>query len=523
MSRKWPEDTVFKTVNLQINESSCNSCGSRLYKSKNRDRKIYTFDGALLLKRERAKCSNRMCDRFNRWFVPREEELLTMPRWKIGWDIFSWIGFRRYKRHWSVPQIRDELLDGYDILLSDDSIEDYLRKYQNMVAAKHQDLKSLKELYAGVNEVDLTIDGLQPEKGHETLYVVRDLTKQIIWFAEPLISSSNEEVRDLFKRAKTQCEELGLTVRSWMSDKQAAFLFGIKNEFPKSIHRYCQNHFIRDLADSMSDIDSKAKVQMRKKVRGLRTLEKAILASVRSEELKQNEANVVLDYCTVIKGVLNDNKGGPLNPTGYRMYNALQEVYDSLGSNLIIEGETRIDEHLESLQDCIEQGMEMYEKPKVKILKLLDSIKKVNQLLDPSKGSAKTRQASFHRLALQYKKKNSNFKKMGKLMISFEDGLFAGGDVASLPVDNLDLERWFRNPKGHQRRIHGRKHAGTKIVYEGPTLLPTLDAHLTIERPLKREELIEFVLACPPESEIAGLQRKKKMSQACSKKKDLSC
>jgi hypothetical protein len=62
-------------------------------------------------------------------------------------------------------------------------------------------------------------------------------------------------------------------------------------------------------------------------------------------------------------------------------------------------------------------------------------------------------------------------------MIAFRPGLFAGGDDLELPVDNLDLERAFRLPKGHERRIHGHAHAGVRIVYRGPSLLLALDAH----------------------------------------------
>ena len=42
----------------------------------------------------------------------------------------------------------------------------------------------------------LTIDGLQPEKGHETLYVVRELMGKRVWFAEPLLSSATQEARN---------------------------------------------------------------------------------------------------------------------------------------------------------------------------------------------------------------------------------------------------------------------------------------------------------------------------------------
>lgn len=516
----WPKGTNFKEVYLLVQKSACEGCGSRLYKGWNHDRKIYTFDGPLLLKKQRARCSNPACEWSKTWSVSQEEKLLTMPRWRIGWDVFCWMGFRRFKRHWSVPQIRDELLDSHSILLSADSIEDYLQRYQNMVAARHQDLSRLAEVYRGIDEVDLSIDGLQPEKGHETLYVVRDLRKNMVWFAEALVSSSNEEVRQLFKRAKVQCEKLGLTVRSWMTDKQSAFLSGIKKEFPDSIHRYCQNHFTRDLAKPMSEIDSKSKVQMRKKVRGLRTLEKEVLQLQREEVVSEEESSIVLDYCTIVKGVLNDNKGGPLNPSGLRMYEGLQEVYDSLEQNLLKEGEARIDAHLEKLQTCMEQGMHVYEKSKNKILGLLEVVTQADRLLSPDEGPSEKRQSRFHLLGLSLKKKSSKYKEMGKLMLSFEDGLFAGGDTLDLPIDNLDLERWFKKPKGHQRRITGRQHAGTTIVYEGPTLIPTLDAHLTLDTPLAAAELLDFVDAQPPLSQIEGLKRRKLMSQASSKKKD---
>ena len=101
---------------------------------------------------------------------------IAPPRLTVGWDVFAWIGHRRFARHWSVPQICDELSDSHAIDLSEDAVEDYVRKYQVMVAARHTDLEHLRKAYAQTKSLVLTIDGLPPEKGHETLYVVRELT-----------------------------------------------------------------------------------------------------------------------------------------------------------------------------------------------------------------------------------------------------------------------------------------------------------------------------------------------------------
>ena len=43
---------------------------------------------------------------------------------------------------------------------------------------------------------------------------------------------------------------------------------------------------------------------------------------------------VVLDYCAAVRGILNDDQGGPLHPTGLRMAEALNEVRESIQRNL---------------------------------------------------------------------------------------------------------------------------------------------------------------------------------------------
>jgi len=112
---------------------------------------------------------------------------------------------------------------------------------------------------------------------------------------------------------------------------------GIAEEFPGVAHRYCQNHFLRDVAKPVLEADSHAKVKMRKKVRGLRAIEREVLEE-RCDDSTDGDAtdnqDVVLDYCTAVRGILNDDQGGPLDPPGLRMTEALGEVRQSLQRNL---------------------------------------------------------------------------------------------------------------------------------------------------------------------------------------------
>jgi len=108
---------------------------------------------------------------------------------------------------------------------------------------------------------------------------------------------------------------------------------------------------------------------------------------------------------------------------------------------------------------------------------------------------------------------------MAVVMTAFMVGLFAGPDVAQDVKDNLDLERWFRIPKGHERRIHGRKHAGVRLVQEGATLMPVLDAHKDRAKPYQAEDLLDFKAAQPPKEEQEAMHRRKVMRRARSKKR----
>jgi hypothetical protein len=348
MARRLSKDLAWTEVVLEVEDRWCGKCGRRLHVCAHRRRRLFTFDGPQILICKLAHCPDRACSNHNHMISPEREATLAMPRWMIGWDVFCWLGHRRFARHWSVPQLRLELLDSYDIVLSEDAIEDYLQSYQCMLAARQQDPVRLREEYQKTRSVMLSIDGLQPEKGHETLYVVRELRQQRVWFAEALLSSATEEIRPLIVRAREWSERLDRPVRLWMSDKQDAFVKTIAKEFPGVPHRYCGNHFLRDLAKPMLELDSHAKVQMRGKIRGLRGIEREVLklrarhgADHEKQErmsptlfLETNGLGVVLDYCAAVRGIINDSQGGPLRPPGLRMSEALGEVQRSLRRNL---------------------------------------------------------------------------------------------------------------------------------------------------------------------------------------------
>jgi hypothetical protein len=351
---QWPEDTDFALWELDVLDRNCPACGRMMHICDHRYRRLHTLDGPVQLICKLNRCPDPTCPGHAKTKSPELEITIALPQVAIGWDVFCWIGHRRCSRHMAVSLIRSELLDDYAIKLSEDALEAYIRRYRVMLAARQQGPESLRRQYESAAEIILCIDGLQPEEGHETLYVVRELTRKRVWFAEPWLSATEDEVRRLITKAKEWAESLGMPVGLWMSDKQEAFVTGIAAGFPDVPHRYGDNHFLRDLARPVLEADSHAKVQMRKKVRGLRTIEQAVLQRQKAEtkdDLTPDApgapgtapvaanpspavvvpaASVVLDYCAAVRGILNDDQGGPLHPPGLRMAAAPHEARESL-------------------------------------------------------------------------------------------------------------------------------------------------------------------------------------------------
>ncbi len=169
MAYRWPAGRVFNRLTLDVEDRSCPVCGRSMHVCDHRSHHLWTFQGATQVINRLVRCPDPSCESRGRTFSPEAELSISMPRWCLGWDVFCWLGHRRFARHWSVPQLRLELHDTYRIRLSDDAIETYIDRYQTMLAARQHDPEQLAEAYRDIGSLVLTIDGLQPEKGHETL------------------------------------------------------------------------------------------------------------------------------------------------------------------------------------------------------------------------------------------------------------------------------------------------------------------------------------------------------------------
>ena len=236
-----------------------------MYICDHRHRRFHTLEGPLQLVCKLNHCPDPHCPGHATTKSPEMEATIAHPSGRSAGMFLSGSDIAGSRAIGPFPRSKPSSSTPTAIKLSDAPSANSRVAYQTMLAARQQDPEHLRRHYEGVDEIILTIDGMQPEKGHETLYVVRELTRKRVWFAEALISATDDEVRRLIATAKEWARSLGKTVKLWISDKQDAFVKGIAAEFPDVPHRYCANHFLRDLAKPILEADSHAKVQMRKR------------------------------------------------------------------------------------------------------------------------------------------------------------------------------------------------------------------------------------------------------------------
>ena len=168
---------------------------------------------------------------------------------------------------------------------------------------------------------------------------------------------------------------------------------------------------------------------------------------------------------------------------------------------------------------CIKGGLDEVKEQQEVIRGYVEVIAEVAATLEPGAEDITERQEEFEALIDRFEATEDPIRHgMATVMFSFLDGLFVGEEAYEGIRDNLDLERWFRLPKGHERRIHGHRHAGVRIVQEGPTVVHALDAHVAHPERFTVEDLLPYRTAREPTCQREAINRRKVMRKARSKK-----
>jgi hypothetical protein len=298
----------------------CPACGRKMVADYHNHRTLTTLEGvgrfSLLIRR----CHNQNCERFHLPFRPEAEGRLALPHHEFGLDVIATIGQLRYCQHRSVPEIHQQLLDR-GIALAQRTVTNLLDRYDELRALTATNPKRLHKILTPQKRVVLAIDGLQPHVGHEVLWVVRDCLSGEILLARSLLSQAKKDLVGLLREVQ---KALPVPVAGMVSDGQDTIRKAIGQVFPKVPHQLCHFHYLREAAKPISEADRHAKKELKKRVRGVRAIERKV------EEREDEVAEVISGYCAAVRSALSDDGPPPLQAPGLKLQERLTAISDSL-------------------------------------------------------------------------------------------------------------------------------------------------------------------------------------------------
>mgnify|MGYP006899961458 FL=1 len=163
------------------------------------EKTISTLDGEFKIVNMGYRCENPSCSNTT-VYRSAQAEHLSMKHITYGMDVIAYIGHLRFKEHKARTEMAS-ILKEKKVKISDRQVQKLYERYALLLRANVKETVK-DDLQKVVNEhggIILFIDGVQPEKGNETLYVIREVLSGTILAAHNLKSRASQELMDFIR------------------------------------------------------------------------------------------------------------------------------------------------------------------------------------------------------------------------------------------------------------------------------------------------------------------------------------
>jgi len=320
MARTTPRPPPTLTQTLQPIVRHCPCCGAPMWAAYHNYRTITTLEAIMRLTLQIRRCLNPACPQVRKPYRPEAEGRLALPKHEFGLDVLTCIGTQRYVHHHSVPTIHQALVER-GMAVAPRTVTNLLERYDELVALSLQDTARLRRLTQPQGRVILALDGLQPDVGQEVLWVLRDCLSGEVLLARSLLSATHDDLAALLREVK---QSLEVPIGGVITDGQLSIRAAVAQALPEVPHQLCHFHYLHEAAKPIYEADRHAKKVLKKHVRGVRPLERAV------EGRPTAEAEVVRGYCSAVRSALTDDGRAPLAAAGRRLHDRLNAIAQSL-------------------------------------------------------------------------------------------------------------------------------------------------------------------------------------------------
>ena len=300
--------------------SLCPACGGAMRIRYENRRTVVLLSGPVRLRLKVRRCEREGCARHRVAYRPEAEGAIALAQHEFGLDVVALVGTLRHHGHRSVPEIH-AALRGRGVEIAERSVTNLLDRYDELLATSLTDGRRLRTVLAQQGRAILALDGMQPDVGHEVLWVVRECLSGEVLLARSLLSGTAGDLAPLLREV---AEAIGVPVEGVVSDGQTSIRRAVAAALPGVPHQLCQFHFLREAANPVYEADRHAKKELKKQVRGVRPIERA------AEGGSDAEALAVRGYCAAVRSAITDDGRAPLAAPGLKLKARLDAVAASL-------------------------------------------------------------------------------------------------------------------------------------------------------------------------------------------------
>lgn len=205
--------------------------------------------------------------------------------------------------------------------IAERTVTHLLQRYEELVALHLNDQRRGDGQLKEQGCVILALDGLQPDVGHEVLWVLRDCLSGEVLLARSLLSSSETDLATLLREVQ---QSLPVPIQGVISDGQHSIRNAVSTVLPDVPHQLCHFHYLREATKPVYEADRHAKKELKKYIRGVRPIERNV------EQQEDTEAEVIRSHCLAVRSSLTDDGQPRLSASGLKLHERISQIVASL-------------------------------------------------------------------------------------------------------------------------------------------------------------------------------------------------
>lgn len=321
--RTAKDNSQLPTRYFRPNFQRCPKCDAPLERRATvQDKVLNTLAGRFRLISLGYRCSRPRCSNARVTFVSSEPSRLSLKGLSFSFEVIVQIGWWRFWEHRTLDEIwtlarRHVPIARRQVMYLIVDFLCLLRAAQPARIQAHRD-------YYQRHGLLLSLDGMQPEKGNDVLYVVRELRWDLTLHSTKV---SNQRADMIRSQVLQPVHGLGFPIRGIVSDAADAIRLACQAQWPGRPHHACHFHALRDAGKPLYETDQHTLVKIKQALRAkLDPVRRAIQTLAETDPAR----TILLDYAEALRSCLRVSGLAPFQLGGLRVLDDLRAVTSSL-------------------------------------------------------------------------------------------------------------------------------------------------------------------------------------------------